>query len=460
MALSAAFQLALAIYDLDSDPAPVRQEIWQILEPRMDAVVDSYIQRLAAHTPFYRELTTTKSEHVKRHIRRFTEVLFRNPFDERWVADANERVEEEIQYGLDLRNRCVVNQIIMTELCGQMAKRYRFSVSNALHLIEVASRVLLLDITNAVALHYNAAVRDAKERGNQLDSAIQCFRQAIGGVRDAVTSAVASLEPTSNQLNALANAAADHADQAAAAADSTASNTEQMASATGAMMISISEIHRQADKSATMVHEASTNVASANTTIHSLSDSVSKIVSVVGLISEIASRTDLLALNATIEAARAGKAGKGFAVVAAEVKSLATQTAKATKEIGEQIATIQEATMHSVHEIADIGGIIGGIAESAASVAAAVNEQATVTSTIAEAAGSVAVNATTVAAALQTVGETIRRTQALAVAVLESSRQLSQRTREIDAALDNLFHAAATHRGVKKIADLKTAASD
>ena len=79
------------------------------------------------------------------------------------------------------------------------------------------------------------------------------------------------------------------------------------------------------------------------------------IESILSLIRDIAGQTNLLALNATIEAARAGDAGRGFAVVAQEVKSLASQTARATDDITTKITAIQQATRQTVEANGSIG---------------------------------------------------------------------------------------------------------
>jgi methyl-accepting chemotaxis protein len=124
-----------------------------------------------------------------------------------------------------------------------------------------------------------------------------------------------------------------------------------------------------------MAARAVSDAQRTNTIVAALAEGADKIGNVVGLITNIAGQTNLLALNATIEAARAGEAGKGFAVVASEVKSLANQTAKATEEIGAQIANVRSVTQDAVRAITQIRGTIDEVNAVATSIASGVEEQ-------------------------------------------------------------------------------------
>ncbi|MDU6730241.1 MAG: methyl-accepting chemotaxis protein, partial [Bradyrhizobium sp.] len=145
---------------------------------------------------------------------------------------------------------------------------------------------------------------------------------------------------------------------------------------------SIADISKQASHAAGIASRAVEQARMTDGTVQGLSQSANRIGEVVGLINSIASQTNLLALNATIEAARAGEAGKGFAVVASEVKTLASQTAKATDEISEQISDIQRVANDAIDAIQRIGGIIGEVNEVATAIAAAVQEQGAATQEI------------------------------------------------------------------------------
>jgi methyl-accepting chemotaxis protein len=158
---------------------------------------------------------------------------------------------------------------------------------------------------------------------------------------------------------------------------------QTVAAAAEQLSASIAEISRQVAQSAKISGKAVDDAQRTDTIVRALAEGAQKIGDVVGLITSIAGQTNLLALNATIEAARAGDAGKGFAVVASEVKNLASQTAKATEEIGTQISQIQAATKDAVDAIGSITRTIEGISAIATTIASAVEEQGSATSEIA-----------------------------------------------------------------------------
>src|SRR6478609_1696833 len=126
-------------------------------------------------------------------------------------------------------------------------------------------------------------------------------------------------------------------------------------SAVGAIVSNVSasaeELGRQVRDSSRIAEAAVVQAKETDGRIGKLSHAAQQIGEVVKLITAIAEQTNLLALNATIEAARAGEAGRGFAVVTSEVKSLASQTAKATDEISSHITGMQGATAESVAAI-------------------------------------------------------------------------------------------------------------
>lgn len=222
----------------------------------------------------------------------------------------------------------------------------------------------------------------AEQRKADMRALADKFEAAVGEIVNAVSSASTELEAAAGTLTGTAGRAQELTGTVAAASEEAATNVQSVASATEELSSSVNEISRQVQESARLANEAVKQARSTSERVGELSKAAARIDDIVELINTIAGQTNLLALNATIEAARAGDAGRGFAVVASEVKTLAEQTAKATDEIGQQIAGIQSATQESVGAIADISGTIEQLSEVSATIAAAIEEQSAATQEI------------------------------------------------------------------------------
>jgi len=445
MPIPPAFEVRLAAYGITRAIDADRRLIWAILDPEFDAVMRDHIARVIEYAPAYSDNFKKHAATFRAAYRTYTAKLFLEPFGEQWVAEAEVRAKFEIEHQIDMRSRGVISRSILSAACGLIARRYRFSGRKVARLCDVAMRVLMLDAANAVACHRLLEVHDAKARSDELAGAVRDFGQAVNDIRAAVTGAVKSLEQTSGRLTSVTDASATQARAASTMADDTTTSIGGTAAATRELLSSIAEVRWRATKSAEMAHSSVADAESTNAIIRSLSKAVDKIGSVVEVISSIAAQTNLLALNATIEAARAGEAGRGFSVVASEVKSLANQTAKATAEIGQQIALVQEATQRAVDDIKGSGTTAAKIATIAEEVANSVDRQAVTTDGIAESANRAAGSANAVAEALKFVADAIQRTQADAAAVLDLSSKLTGRTGDLEAGMNNLFSAAKHH---------------
>lgn len=224
--------------------------------------------------------------------------------------------------------------------------------------------------------------RAVREKRTMLDNLAHGFEQGVQGMITSIASASTQLTQTAENMEKVAGETNQQSVEVASASEQASHNVQSVASAAEEMAATVGEISKQISLSNNIVNDAREKAEIADNSSKELVEMSKSVGAIATLIEDIAGQINLLALNATIESARSGEAGKGFAVVANEVKNLATQTAKATEQIRQQLEAVQNTAAGVAGSLGEVREAIAKVSEGSAAIAAAVEEQSAATQEI------------------------------------------------------------------------------
>ena len=362
----------LRFYDTSGDLPQRAAMLWGRIASAEGEMAREFWRRYARSPEVGETFDEGKIDHLANRILPFIRAKFERPTDPAWVQMAFDYVESSLRGGITL-STLLAGISSETEAAFLAIRQATDDIDEHILLARTLSEVQSLEID--VFIHHAIAITRAETEGRASVQAEE-FNRKVMGVVETVTRDSHQLRGQASATSNAARGMMGKTGEVAAAAEQSAVAMREAAQTAAGLIRAIEDARSEVEVAADVATRAGAQADQAVRVSQALSDHVEAIESILGLIRDIAGQTNLLALNATIEAARAGDAGRGFAVVAQEVKSLASQTARATDDITTKITAIQQATKQTVEANGSIQGTVEEVQTSADRIREAMELQA------------------------------------------------------------------------------------
>ena len=356
----------------------------------------------------------------------FAQAHFGGQFDEAWVRGIAERGAELYANGVDISAYVAMRTAMLAEAARRVDAKFADDVETRGTLVATAMKFSTYSIE---ILLCQVALCEAQDAAASRTTQGKLFQRKVKAIASDAAGRARGLLTRANETSSAARGMLGKTSEVAAAAEQSAVAMREAAQTAAGLIRAIEDARSEVEVAADVATRAGAQADQAVKVSQALSDHVEAIESILGLIRDIAGQTNLLALNATIEAARAGDAGRGFAVVAQEVKSLASQTARATDDITNKISAITAATKQTVEANGSISKTVVEVQTSADRIRQAMELQAQTVTMI-----TAAVDETALAAdSMSTTIAAIRHdTEAVAESIDTVEREFGEFTGQID----------------------------